>query len=123
MTYFCSVKKITMLGIIMITIAANKPPQFDVYIMLSLSAYIPSEMVRKLCLDANTNASMYSFHMATKLNTETQIMPGCAIGSIIWKNTRNSPHPSMIADSSSALGIVLKNPVKTNRLNGNHITE
>lgn len=107
----------------MITMAANKPPQFDVYIIESFSAYIPSEIVRRFCLEANTSASMYSFHICTKQNTDTQMIPGCTRGSIMRKNMRNSPQPSMMADSSSSRGMVLKNPVRINRLKGNHSTE
>ena len=78
------------------------------------------EIVRKFCLEANTSASIYSFQMLTKLNTEMQINPGCTNGSIMRANMRNSPHPSMIADSSNSLGSVRKKPVSTNKLKGKY---
>lgn len=63
----------------------------EVYIIESFSAYIPSNMVRRFCLDANTSASIYSFQMLTKLNTEIQISPGCTSGSVILKKQARSP--------------------------------
>ena len=81
-----------IVGISMMTMAANSPPQLEVYIMESFNAYIPREIVRKFCLEANTSASIYSFQMLTKLNTEMQINPGCTNGSIMRANMRNSPH-------------------------------
>ena len=109
-----------IVGISMMTMAANSPPQLEVYIMESFNAYIPREIVRKFCLEANTSASIYSFQMLTKLNTEMQINPGCTNGSIMRANMRNSPHPSMIADSSNSLGSVRKKPVSTNKLKGKY---
>ena len=109
-----------IVGISMMTMAANSPPQLEVYIMESFNAYIPREIVRKFYLEANTSASIYSFQMLTKLNTEMQINPGCTNGSIMRANMRNSPHPSMIADSSNSLGSVRKKPVSTNKLKGKY---
>ncbi|MNJ66555.1 hypothetical protein D3C77_626430 [compost metagenome] len=62
----------------------------------------------------NVAAKMYSFQMLIKVRIHTVIIGGTEIGNIMFMYTRNTPAPSMMADSSISCGTDFIKPLRIN---------
>ncbi|MNJ01931.1 hypothetical protein D3C73_1617150 [compost metagenome] len=57
-------------------------------------------------------AIIYSFQMLIKVKIHTVMIGGMDTGKIILRNIRNTPAPSIMADSSISCGIVFMKPLR-----------
>src|SRR5690606_33263457 len=79
-----------------------------------MKLFTPNGSVFSLSEEMNVAARMYSFQMLMNVRIHTVTIGGMHTGKIMLRKIRNTPAPSIIADSSISFGIDFMKPLRMN---------